>query len=302
MPVISDNMRGAALMMGSMTAFTVNDAFMKALADELPLFQALFLRGIGVVICLAVLCALMGHLRFDLGRRDWQLITIRSIAETGGAFLFLTALFNMPIANVSAILQALPLTVSLAGALFLGEALGWRRMTAIIIGFLGVLLIVQPGGADFSRYSFAALGAVALVTVRDLTVRRMSRRVPSILIAFLAAVCVTTGAGVAAIFVEWQPLSGKAAIQLGWSTIFVIGGYVFSVAAMRVGEISFVAPFRYTSLLVALLLGFAVFAEIPSSWTVAGAVLVVATGLFTLYREARLRRSTQRAAANKDRI
>ena len=269
---------------------------MKALADELPLLQALFLRGLGVVLCLTLLCWALGQLRFALGARNWTLIWLRAAAEVGGAYFFLTALFNMPIANLSAILQALPLTVSLAGALFLGEALGWRRLTAILIGFGGVLLIVQPGADGFTIYALYGLAAVACITARDLTVRRMSRDVPSVLVALAAAVGVTAFAGAGAALIDWAPITPRAGTQLLAAMVFVIFGYVFSVAAMRTGDIAFIAPFRYTSLLVALLVGLVVFSEFPGPLALAGAALVVATGLFTLYREARLGRARRQIA------
>lgn len=295
---ISDNSRGALLMTGSMVAFTVNDACLKALSDELPLFQALFLRGIGTTFCLFVLTRGMGHLRFDLARRDWGLMALRTVAEAAAAWFFITALFVMPIANISAIMQAMPLSVTLAGALFLGEAVGWRRMAAIVIGFVGVLMIVQPGSEGFTIYSVYALASVACVTVRDLAARRMSSKAPSVMVALVAAVGVTLFAGVGSAFVEWQPLTLKASLQLAGAMLFVIAGYVFSVGAMRVGEIGFVAPFRYASLLAALILGAVVFGSWPNATTLAGAALVVATGLFTLYRE----RATRRRSATEQRI
>lgn len=286
---LSDNIRGALLMAGSMTAFTINDAFMKVVLLDVPLFQALFLRSIGVVICLAVLCKILGQLRFDLPRREWVLMILRAVAEGCGAFFFLSALARMPIANVSAILQALPLTVSLGGALFLGAALGWRRLVAILIGFCGVLLIVQPGGADFNAASLYAVAAVIVVTFRDLIVRRMSPDTPSVMVALVAAVIVLALSGIGASFVTWVSLGSAATFGLLGATFFVLGGYVFSVATMRVGEISFIAPFRYTSLLVALILGAVVFGEFPDATTLIGAAIVVAMGLFTLYREAKLK-------------
>ncbi|WP_445327160.1 DMT family transporter [Yoonia sp. GPGPB17] len=194
----------------------------------------------------------------------------------------------MPIANVSAILQVLPLSVSLVAALFLGEALGWRRLTAIFVGFIGVMLIIQPGGADFSIYSIYALGAVACVTLRDIAVRRMSRDVPSVFVALIAAVGVTGLGGVGSLFVAWQPFSMTSGLQLAGAMSFLIFGYIASVSAMRFGEIGFVAPFRYTSLLVALVLGVLVFDEWPNTLALIGGAVVVATGLFTLYRETKL--------------
>ena len=278
-------------MMGSMLCFTINDVCMKALSDELPLFQAIFLRGVATSAMMLVLTRMMGGLRFDLPRGDWVLIVVRTVAEIGAAFFFITALFNMPIANATAILQAMPLSITLAGALFLGEAVGWRRLSAILIGFMGVLLIVRPGFEGFNFYSVYALIAVACVTVRDLAARRLSRDVPSMTVALIAAVAVTVFAGLASLATDWQPLSNKASLQLAAASVFVIGGYIFSVTAMRTGEIAVIAPFRYTSLLWALLLGFLVFGDWPAIPTLAGAAIVVATGVYTFYRERRIARA-----------
>ena len=287
---ISDNIRGALLMMGSMVAFTVNDAFMKALSDELPLFQALLLRGFGTVICLTVLCAAMGQLQFNLGRRSWGLIALRTVAEVASAYFFLTALYHMPLANVSAILQALPLTVSLAAAVFLGEALGWRRLVAILIGFAGVFLIIKPEAGGFSLYSLYALAAVAFVTLRDLVVRRMDHAVPSVLVGLVAALAVTVFAAVMCIGTPWVQVTWLAGWQVVGAMAAIMFGYVFSVTAMRHGEIGFVAQFRYASLVAALILGWVVFDEWPAPLMLVGAGIVVATGLFTLYRERRFAR------------
>lgn len=289
MAMLSDNLRGALLMTGSMTAFTVNDAFMKALSDELPLFQSIFMRSVGVLICLTIIGLVLRQLDFRQSARDWRFIILRAIFEVGGALFFLSALFNMPIANVSAILQALPLTVSLAAAVFLGADMGWRRLSAILIGLVGVLLIVKPGGEGFNAYSISALAAVGCVTVRDLLVRKISSDVPFMLVAWFTAFAVLVGSGLASLTEDWQPLSTLGQFQMSGAIVMIIGGYIFSVTAMRHGDIAFVAPFRYTSLLVAVALGFLVFAEVPDTLTIIGALIVVATGLFTLYREAKLK-------------
>jgi S-adenosylmethionine uptake transporter len=289
MAQISDNMRGAALMTGAMVTFTINDSFTKTLGDVLPLSQLLCLRGLGVTICLIIMARIMGQLRFDLPLRDWIIILLRTAGEIGGAYFFISALFHMPIANVSAIMQVLPLSVSLAGALFLGETLGWRRLLAILVGFGGVMLIVRPGGADFNIFSLYALAAVACVTLRDLIVRGLSRSVPSLMVSLVAAAGVTVFAGVVSLWDDWQPLNTHEAFSLAGATVFLIFGYIFSVAAMRVGEIGFVAPFRYASLLTAIILGALIFGEFPSGLTLVGAGIVVATGIFTLVREQRLR-------------
>jgi drug/metabolite transporter (DMT)-like permease len=297
MATMSDNTRGALLMTGSMAAFTFNDAFMKALGEHLPLFQAIFLRGIGVTVFLIGLTLWMGQLSLSSSRRDWWLMSIRAVSEMGGAWFFITALFHMPFANLSAILQALPLAVTLAGALFLRESVGWRRMAAILIGFVGVMLIVRPGAEGFTIYALYGLATVVCVTVRDLVSRMMSRSVPSLMVASVSALGVTLFAAAGSTLETWAPVTGIVVLKLLGATVFVFGGYLFSVSAMRVGDLAFVAPFRYTSLLVALVVGALVFRTFPDTLTLIGAAIVVATGLFTLYRERVTRRAALAAAA-----
>jgi drug/metabolite transporter (DMT)-like permease len=288
---VTDNMRGAGLMMASMAAFTLNDVCIKAVAGDLPLMQAIFIRGVITTAMIFVLGRAMGAIRLDLPRRDWNLIGLRTLAEIGATFFFLTALFHMPIANVTAILQALPLTVALAAVLFLGEPVGWRRLTAILVGFCGVLLIVRPGAEGFSVYSVYALAAVGFVTLRDLSARRLSSAVPSVTVALCTATAIMTVSGLATwASGGWTPVGARPAGLLAMAAVFIVGGYLFSVMTMRRGEIGFIAPFRYTGLLWALVLGFVVFGEWPDMLTLAGAGIVVAMGIFTLYREKRARR------------
>ncbi len=282
----SANIRGAMLMTASMTAFTVNDTFVKLLGDHLPFFQFLLIRSIGAALLLFLLAWRAGALAWPRRRRDRVLIAVRSLAEMAAAYFFLTALIHMPLANVTAILQALPLTVALGAALFLRENVGWRRFLAIGIGFVGVYLIVRPGADGFSIYAGYALLAVVAVTIRDLLARKLSAEVPSLTVAFAAVIAILAFAAVGAAFgPEWNAVSPRDWLWLAGSIVTIIGGYLFSVSAMRHGEIGVVAPFRYSSLLVALVLGLLVFGDWPDRITLLGAAIVVATGLFTLWRE-----------------
>ncbi|GAA0312079.1 DMT family transporter [Rhodovulum strictum] len=291
MAPFSDTLRGAALMMAGMAAFTFNDACMKAVSDSVPFFQAVFLRGCLTVALLLVLSRAMGGLRLRLPARDWRLIGFRTLAEIGAAYFFITALFHAPLANVTAIIQAIPLAVTMGGALFLGERVGWQRWLAILIGFAGVLLIVRPGTEGFTIHSVHALISVGFVAARDLVTRQLSRGVPSMSVAVSAAAGVALFGGIgAAAQGGWTPLPTVALAQLAGASVFIVGGYLFSVMAMRVGEVAVIAPFRYTALLWALALGILLFDERPSALTLAGAGIVVATGLFTFYRERRLAR------------
>ena len=282
---MSANQMGALFMMASMAFFVMNDAFMKVTDGAIPLFQLLFLRGILTTLLIVALALWLKSLHFNIARRDWKLIAMRSAAEMMTAYFFITALFNMPLANVTATLQALPLTVTLGGALFFREAVGWRRMSAILIGFLGMLLIVRPGSEGFNIYGIYALLAVLGVTVRDLVTRQLSADVPSMTVTLAASLTVMTFAGIASTASPWVPISGTHALMVIGSSICIFGGYYFSVRVMRVGDISFTAPFRYTGLIWALVLGWLVFGDWPAPLTLLGAATVVATGLFTLYRE-----------------
>ncbi len=294
--ILSDNLRGALYMMVAMAAFTLNDSGMKAATETMPLYEAIALRGGLTVAMLAMLGAAMGGLRHRLTRRDAAIIAVRTIAEIAATGLFLTALMHMPLANLSAILQSLPLAVTLGAALFFGESIGWRRMVAILIGFGGVLLIIRPGTSGFDHWSVLGLASVACVVVRDLSTRHLSRAVPSVLVSICSGAGVMAMGLVGCLFNGWQPISPAEAGIVGAASVLLIAGYMFGVMAMRVGDIGFVAPFRYTSLIWAIALGWLVFGTWPDGLTLVGAGIVIATGIFTLYRERKLARSSTAAA------
>ncbi len=283
-------MRGILFMCLSMAAFTVNDTFMKSVTQSLPLFQAIALRGAIAVAGLGLLAVATGAFRHRLSRQDQLLILARSLADVAATILFLTALLHMPLANLSAILQALPLAVTLAAALVYGDRIGWRRMTAILIGFAGVMVIIRPGTEGFDRYALLGLGSVACVVVRDLTVRRLQGHIPTALVALGAAVAVAAMGWIGVAVEGWQPMQGTQSGQILGAGLFLIVGYLSSVTAMRHGDIGLVAPFRYTSLLWAIVLGFLAFGNLPDFWTLAGSAIVVAAGIFTLLRERAIRR------------
>ena len=281
----SENLKGAVLMIVSMAAFTSSDTFMKLLADELPLFQSLLWRGVLVSLALGLWALRAGAFRATVAPQDHILIAVRTLADTAAAWFFFQALFQMPIANLGAILLALPLTVTLAAAVFLREPVGWRRMLAILVGFSGVLLIARPDTGGFDRNATSALIAVGFFTLRELTTRRISRAVPSVRIAFWNVVSVMLlGAIGSAGQTLVVPSVWTLTLLSGTAVCFVAASLV-AVMAMRHGELGFVMPYRYTSLIWALILGLLVFDEWPDALTMAGAALIVGTGMFTFYRE-----------------
>ena len=282
---MSDNIRGGLFMVVSMVCFAANDAFIKSLGGVLPTFQTLAVRGGLVVLLLAVLVMRSGWRVYRLNYRDRMILALRALSEVGAAFFIVTALFNMELANMTAILQLLPLTIPLAAFLFLGEPLGWRRILAIVMGFLGMLLIVKPGSEVFNTYSLFCLAAVVCVTIRDLTARSLGDKLSSQEMSLFAAFGVFVAASLATVFEPWVPITSAAWAALVGASVAIFFGYIASVMAIRTGDVSFTAQFRYVGLIAALILGYVFFAEWPDTFALIGAGVIVGTGTFTLYRQ-----------------
>jgi drug/metabolite transporter (DMT)-like permease len=285
----SENFRGAALMAAAMAAFTFNDGIMKNVSGDLSLFQAIFLRGIFTTILIGILAWYKRALFCSVPRKDQITLFWRLVGEIGGTLCFLTALFNMPIANATAILQALPLAVTLAAAIFLGEEVGWRRYIAIAVGFVGMLIIVRPGSTGFNEFSFWAIAAVTFIVLRDLMTRQLSAKIPSLFVAFVSSLAIMVTGALLSPTTEWHPVTGESLAYLGAASALILFGYLFSIMTMRVGEISFVSPFRYTSLIWAIIVGYVAFGDIPDSWTMVGSMIVILMGIYTFHRERKTR-------------
>jgi drug/metabolite transporter (DMT)-like permease len=259
----------------------------------MALIQAVFLRGL---ITIPLLCLIVWRSKAairGLSHQNKWLVALRVGAETGATIAFLTALKHMPLANVSAILLALPLAVTMAAALFLGEPVGWRRWSAIIVGFAGVLIVIRPGLEGFNIYSLSALVAVAFITLREITTRRLTSDVPSLTVALWTTIGITTFSAVIMAGTEWRAVGQLSWLLLLGAAVAILFGSLLSVMAMRVGEISFVAPFRYTAMIWAIALGILIFGEWPDQPTLIGTGIIIATGIYSLHREQQRRRMAE---------
>ena len=285
-----DNLRGAALMTLAMLGFAIEDMLIKMLASAMPVGQIIGLLGAGGAVVFAVLCRTRRVPLFDRAALSPPVV-LRNLAELIGTMGFVTAIALIPISTASAILQASPLLVTLGAVLFLNEPVGWRRWLAILVGFLGVLMIIRPGLEGFdSRALFAVIGAVGLAA-RDVATRRVPSTMSSMQLSFLAFLMLIPAAALLLLIGGDRPTLpaprdwGLIAAAIGLGVV----AYYFIVAAMRVGEISFVTPFRYTRIVFALIVGVLVFDEAPDALTLIGAFIIVASGLYTLWREQRIR-------------
>ena len=288
----SDNLRGIGAMLAAMAAFVVNDAMMKLAAADLPTGQVIFLRGLIIVPVLAALMlASATPATLEMLRRPG--ILWRCVAEVAAAVLYLSALFHMPIAECTAILQFTPLALTAGAALFLGAPVGWRRWLATLVGLIGVLIIIRPGVSAFNPYAALALLSVVFIAARDLITRRLGKDVPTIVIAFTSTAAVAVSSLGLLPFETWRWPSPAAMFALLGASAALLGAQYWIILAMRTGDIAVVAPFRYSIILWAIVAGFLVWREVPDLATWSGIAVVTAAGLYTFLREHRLARAAR---------
>lgn len=293
---VSDNMLGSAYMLLAMASFAIGDSILKFVSTEMPLGQILFTRGLFAITILYFIAKKMRALR-PLSAVLKAPFLLRILGEVCATYFFFTALFQIPIANAAAIMQALPLTVTLAAAFFLGEAIGWRRISAILIGFIGVILIIQPGLDGFNIFSLYCLLAVCACTLRDVATRRLDKDTPTIFVTLVTVIVVTIGGGLLGFTENWVASTLYTTSILGIASLFLMTGFIGIVSSMRVGEIAVVSPFRYSVLIFAILIGLIFFDEIPNTLTMIGSLIVVGSGIYTIYRERRVTRNLAKSAA-----
>jgi drug/metabolite transporter (DMT)-like permease len=191
----------------------------------------------------------------------------------------------MPIGNINAILQVVPLMITAAGALFLGEEVGWQRWIAIAVGFAGVLVIVRPGFGGFDVWGLLALASMLFIVLRDMSTRVTQRSLHGLLIAWVTAIAVGLSGAVYGLGEVWPTPGLPELARLACASLLVVAGYLTAVQAMRHGDISVVAPFRYMVVVWAIIVGFLVWAEVPDMPMLIGTTVIIASGVYTLYRE-----------------
>ena len=268
-----------------MAGFTGNDALVKLAGQGMNLGQVMFVRGLFAAVLIALLAWNRGALKKPRLAMH-PMVLLRTLGEAGGTIFFLAALQHLPLANVSAVLQALPLAVTMGAALVFGEGVGLRRWLAIMLGFTGVVVILRPGLEGYNVFALMALGTVICSAVRDLATKKLPAEMPSMFASTLTATMVTLcGLALIVPLGGWTPMRWEDTAILATAAVLLLFGYQFIIMSMREGEISFIAPFRYTSLLWAILLGYVIFADVPDMGMIVGAAIVIGSGLYTLYRE-----------------
>lgn len=278
-----------------MLALTLNFALVKLTSDELPTGEVLFLRGLIATGLIATLLVATG-LHRKVGLVLHRTVVWRAASDSVSALLYFLALFRMPLADVTVIYQALPLALTAAAALFLGESVRPKRWLAILTGFAGVLVVVRPGMAGFDPASLLMVGAVLFSVSRDLATRALPRGIPTMLVTSTGLVTLSFVGLLSAPFEEWVPPSARSLLLLSCAGALLVTGIGLLVFAMRSGELSVISPFRYSSVVWAILLGSLVWGRAVDPWMALGAVIIVGSGVYISYPE---RRSAQRRAIER---
>ncbi len=280
-----ENLRGILFMLLAMAGFALEDLFIKLLSSHLPVSQILFILGFsGTAVFLVI--ALLTHapiLHRDLLNRP---VIVRTLCELFAALFFTSAIALTPLSSVASILMTTPLMVTMGAAIFFGEKVGWRRWTAIMIGFFGVLLILRPGFDSFMPASLLAVIATIFLAVRDLATRTMQIDISTTTVSIYAFFAMGISGFFAMPFFSAMVIPYSIEIVYLISAVFVgVIGYYAIVLATRNGDVSVISPFRYSRLVFAMLLSIIILRERPDLLTLSGAAIIVASGIYAFIRE-----------------
>lgn len=271
-------------MAASMACFVTNDALVKFASQTMPAAQLIFIRGLMATLLVLAVAHSLGATR-RIGDVVRGKVAVRAIIDAMATMLYLSSLFHLPLGNATAINLAAPLVMIVFAVLFLQERVSLQRWLAILAGFAGVLLIIQPRAEGFNGWALVCLAGTLFHATRDLLTRQIAQNIPSILITLATALAVTILSGLASLVQGWKPFGLFELSLLAAASVFLAGGYYLIISSMREGDMSLIAPFRYTGLLFAVVIGYAVWGEVPNLPSWCGIALLLASGIYVLQGE-----------------
>ncbi len=291
---MTDNLRGILAILASATGFVVNDALVKLATEELPTGEIIVVRGIMATLILGAATTLGGAWRSPRVLLR-PAMAMRILTAAMATICIVAALRYLPLATTSAILQVTPLVVTAGAAVLLKAQVGWRRWLASLAGFAGVLLIIKPGSDTFVTEVWIALAALLFTSTRDLTTRFVDHDVPSLLVAVASSFVITLAGLALWPFETWVMPSTRALTLLSGAAVCLYFAYYLGIVAMRIGEIAVVAPFRYSLVILALILSYVVWGHVPDRVSLTGIAIICGAGMYLLHRE-RVRARDAKAA------
>lgn len=278
------NTRGIIAVLIAMALFVTSDSVVKLAGAMMPTTEIMGVRGVMAVL-------LMGGVAIaTVDRARWHMIVqprvlTRATLEAVVAVLFLVALPHLPLSDITAIQQVTPLVLTILSAIVLRETVGWRRWAAVAVGFIGVVMVIQPTGEGINIWALSALACAALVAARDLVTRGLDPAIPTQLVTFTTTATVCVAGFIGAPLEPWTMPTPMGFAYLAASAVLVSGANIFVIRAFRGAEVSVVAPFRYAGVVWAVILGYLIWGHVPNALAIAGTVVLVASGLYIMHRE-----------------
>ena len=286
----SNNIKAALLVVVAMTMITTNDAIVKHLTQAFDIGQIMFIRGL--LVCVIFAGFLQVSKKPIISKRAfhrWNII--RGILELGATFAFLTGLSMLPLATAAALGFSSPIFLAVLVAILLDEKVGWARWLVIISGFAGVLMITNPFSDEMNWAVIFPIVCAILVALRDLAIRYVPDDIPSMQVAFTNAWIVMLGGGMLTIYQGWGFVEPSWYIWFPVLAAAIFCGYISYIVGTRMGELSFIGPFKYTSVVLAIIIGYLVWGEAPTMLMLSGAAVIILSGIALLASEKRRLRS-----------
>jgi drug/metabolite transporter (DMT)-like permease len=282
---VIDNRHGILAMSGAVVVFIFNDALIKLASEAMPSIQALGLRSCFATLWCVLALRARGELRaVPLLTNRW--VALRGLLEGVSAIGYFVALAHLPFAITTAINLSAPLFLAALAVLLLGEIVGWRRWTAIAVGFVGVLMVIQPRPGDVNIWTWLVVLTSFIGALRDVTARWVPQRVPTLVVSLSSALTLAVVGCVWTTLVGWQPVHLRSGLLVLSASVLIVAGYQFLMIALRSGaEFSVIGSFRYGSVLWALVIGYTLWGDVPNLLAFLGIAVVVGAGLYILHRE-----------------
>ena len=289
-PIINNELLGILYMILCQFSFATNDAMVKFIYqnfDEIyVLNQVIFIRGIFALFFIGIFLYFKNLLNFKVIFSSRQL-PIRGLFESFAAICFFIGVAMLPFGMVYVLLSLAPIFLTTFGALFLNEKVRWRRWTAVILGFIGVVVVINPTKLEFGFYFIFPLLSAILLSFRDMYTKSIKGNFHSLQIAFITCLVVTIFFGFLSIY-KFYYFSAKDYLILFVSSFFLSLGYIFSIATIKVALVSVTSTFRYSVIIWGILYGYFFFNEIPKTNTYIGAAMIVISGLIIISRQKQL--------------
>lgn len=280
-------MRAVLFMILGMVGFTFADLFVKLSSQSMPSSQVLTVIGLGTGVTFALMMLVRGEPLWQ-AKYIHKIVLLRSFGEFLAGFGILLALAAVPLGTVTAVMQVQPLVLTVMGAVFLKEAVGWRRISAVLFGLIGVLIILRPGMAGFNPAILFALVGIIGMSIRDMGSRLLPADLSTSSVSYVGAMIVGSAGLLIGLWqMNWVMPQGVAWWYLVMMVLFATAGVFCVTTAMRLAEVSAIGTFRYVRVIFGIAAGVVFLGEAIDGPVIIGSLIVVGAGLYAWQRERR---------------